>query len=212
MNTRTIIFDLDGTLTDPKVGITRCIQYALENMQLAVPDTTDLLWCIGPPLQESFAQLAGSDRVDEAIKLYRRRFSTIGLFENTPYSGIHDALDAISHVSHQLMVASSKPKVFVDKILERFGLTQYFTHVYGAELDGTRSDKTALLQFALSASQITAKNAIMIGDRKHDIIGAKNNGLASIGVLYGYGSSDELLHAGAQELAESPAHLVQLLS
>jgi phosphoglycolate phosphatase len=209
--TRTHFFDLDGTLTDPKLGITGCIQYAMEKLGFEVPEADALTWCIGPPLLENFTILVGADRAADAVVLYRERFSTIGLYENTPYPGIHAALSEFRAAGIRLCVASSKPHVYVRPILERFELIDFFGDVFGAELDGTRSDKSALLQFALSQTGVDAENATMVGDRKHDIIGALANGIDTVGVLYGYGSVEELTNAGATRFAKSPSELTSVL-
>jgi phosphoglycolate phosphatase len=208
---RTIFFDLDGTLTDPMVGITGSIQFALERLGVDVPEANDLLWCIGPPLLENFQTLVGHDRAPAAVTHYRERFSSVGLYENTPYSGIHDALSAIQNAGVRLCVASSKPQIYVRQILEHFDLIDYFSDVFGSELNGTRTNKSELLRYALTETRIDADDATMVGDRKHDIIGALDNGVSAIGVLYGYGSSEELRQAGANRFANAPSELVSLL-
>lgn len=209
--TRTVFFDLDGTLTDPKRGITGSIQYALGKLDVDVPDAEELTWCIGPPLLESFGILVSNERAPAAVDLYRERFSTVGLYENTPYPGIHDALRTLRNAKLRLCVASSKPLIYVARILEHFDLIDYFSKVFGSELDGTRSDKSDLLRYALSETGVDAKDALMVGDRKHDIIGALENGIAAVGVLYGYGSIEELTRAGATRFARSPKELASLL-
>jgi phosphoglycolate phosphatase len=208
---QTVFFDLDGTLTDPFVGITGSIRYALEKLDLDVPEANELAWCIGPPLLENFRTLVGHDQAPAAVAHYRDRFSRVGLYENTPYPGIHDLLSTLRGANIELCVASSKPLVFVRKILEHFELIEYFGAVFGSELDGTRNDKSELLHFALSQTGVAAKEATMIGDRKHDIVGALDNGISAIGVLYGYGSVDELTSAGAHRLANTPNELAALL-
>jgi phosphoglycolate phosphatase len=209
--TQTVFFDLDGTLTDPMVGITSSIQFALEQLGAEVPEANELLWCIGPPLLENFQTLVGHDRAAAAVVHYRERFSREGLYENTPYSGIHDALSALQSGGVRLCVASSKPHVYVRQILEHFELIQYFSDVFGSELDGTRTDKSDLIRHALSETRVDASDATMVGDRKHDIVGALDNGVATVGVLYGYGSVEELTRAGANRFANAPSELVALL-
>lgn len=206
-----IFFDLDGTLTDPKPGITRCIQYALEKLSAEVPVADDLTWCIGPPLITSFRTLVGEQKAQIGVDYYRERFADIGLYENSVYAGVHDMLNSLSARQKTLFVASSKPLVFVEKILKHFDLDNYFSGVFGSELDGTRSDKSELLKYALTQTNSTAANTTMIGDRKHDVIGAVNNGIRPIGVLYGYGSAEELTDAGALNLAPLPTDLDALL-
>lgn len=208
---QTIFFDLDGTLTDPKPGITRSIQYALERLSLPVPDEEDLTWCIGPPLHASLKRLTGRDELaDRALLLYRERFSEVGLFENEAYAGIMDTLTAIAAMSDRMFIATSKPAVYANRIVAHFGLKPYFERVFGSELDGTNVDKRDLLRYALGEAQVDPANAIMIGDRSHDVVGARTNGMTAIGVLYGYGSEAELRDAGAHHICaahpELPVH------
>ena len=201
-----VYFDLDGTLTDPKPGITRSIQYALGRLDHhAIPTEDELTWCIGPPLRASFVRLLGAeDHADRAVSLYRERFSDIGLFENAVYDGINEVLTALSQSGQRLFVATSKPHVFATRIVEHFGLRHHFEHVFGSELDGTRVDKSDLLQYALDIAAVDPARTLMIGDRSHDMIGAGNNGMTGIGVLYGYGSRDELIGAGALQVCAKP--------
>lgn len=209
-----VIFDLDGTLTDPKPGITRCIAYALEKMGCAVPELDSLTWCIGPPLPDSFPKLLGRDDADDvakAVALYRERFADVGLYENEVYAGIPEALAGLASHGCSLYVATSKPLVYASRILDHFGLTRFFSGVYGSELDGTRSNKADLLRFVVEQENLSPVQATMIGDRRHDILGAKANGLHSIGVLYGYGTQEELSEAGADALCETPDGLVKSL-
>lgn len=201
---KTVFCDLDGTLTDPKIGITGCIQYALERLGAPVPETDQLLWCIGPPLRASFATLLDEARADAAVALYRERFGDIGLYENTLYEGIPDALQALRDSGVRLFVATSKPHVYAERIVEHFGIREHFERIFGSELDGTRVDKTELLAYALTETGTAPADAAMIGDREHDMIGAVNNGLFGVGVLYGYGTQAELQSAGAQRLADIP--------
>ncbi len=198
---QTIYFDLDGTLTDPKPGITGSIQYALEKLGQPVPSQDELTWCIGPPLLASLKKLTGTDALaDQALLLYRERFSNVGLFENTPYQGIHDTLATVAATGARMFVATSKPAVYAERIVAHFGLRDYFERVFGSELDGTRVDKRDLLRYALEEAKVDPRNAIMIGDRSHDVVGARTNGMTAIGVLYGYGSEAELRDAGAHHI------------
>lgn len=209
----TIFFDLDGTLTDPKPGITRSIRYALQKLDHPVIPTEDeLTWCIGPPLRSSFVKLLGEDSADRAVSLYRERFSDIGLYENRVYDGIGEILTTLGQSGHRLFVATSKAHVFADRIIDHFGLRPYFGRVFGAELDGTRVDKSHLLQYALQETATDPADALMIGDRSHDMIGAGNNGIRGIGVLYGYGSRDELIGAGARHVCATPAEIPGCIS
>ena len=209
-----IFFDLDGTLTDPKPGITRSIQYALQKLEHpAIPTEDELTWCIGPPLRASFAKILGREEfADRAVSLYRERFSDIGLYENGVYDGISEVLTTLSRSGQRLFVATSKPHVFAERIVEHFGLRHHFEHVFGAELDGTRVEKSDLLEYALKQAAVDPAKTLMIGDRSHDMVGAKNNGMKGIGVLYGYGSRDELLEAGAHHVCATPAAILDCIS
>jgi phosphoglycolate phosphatase len=210
----TIFFDLDGTLTDPKPGITRSIQYALQKLDRpAIPTEDELTWCIGPPLRASFVKLLGDDReADRAVALYRERFSDIGLYENELYDGIGEVLTTLGNAGHRLFVATSKPHVFADRIIDHFGLRPHFTRVFGSELDGTRVDKGDLLGYALKEAAADPSKTLMIGDRSHDMVGAGHNGIKGIGVLYGYGSRDELIGAGALHVCATPAEILGCIS
>jgi phosphoglycolate phosphatase len=205
-----IYFDLDGTLTDPKPGFTRSIQYALQRLDHATMPTVDeLTWCIGPPLRTSFVRLLGAETsADLAVSYYRERFSDIGLYENGVYDGIGEVLTSLCASGHRLFVATSKPHVFAERIIDHFGLRDHFERVFGSELDGTRVDKSHLLEYALKQASVDPAKTLMIGDRSHDMVGAKNNGMKSIGVLYGYGSRDELLEAGAHHVCATPGAIL----
>lgn len=203
-----VFFDLDGTLTDPHTGIRRCIEHALVRLGVDLGDD-DFRWCIGPPLLESFATLVGPSRAAEALALYRERFSTLGWKENSPYAGIDVALSRLAEAGLTLFVATSKPHVYADRILQHFELSRFFRRTYGAELDGTRADKTTLLGYALHRQSLDT--AIMIGDRKHDLIGARANGMRAVAVSYGYGSIQELRAAGAETILDSPQAIADFL-
>jgi phosphoglycolate phosphatase len=207
-----IFFDLDGTLTDPKLGITRSIQYALRKLDLPVPSQDELTWCIGPPLRDSFVTMLGEDRADLAVSLYRERFGDVGLYENSVYPDIEHTLATLKQSHGRLFVATSKAHVFADRIIDHFRLREYFEHVFGAELDGTRANKSDLLAYALKNTGVNPQQALMIGDRSHDIVGAKRNGLAAIGVLYGYGSRQELIDAGASHICATPRAVLDHIS
>ena len=203
-----IFFDLDGTLTDPKVGITRCIQHALEALAVTPPDADDLTWCIGPPLLESFKSMLGDNAsATAALQHYRERFSEVGMYENRLYDGIPEALRLLSGRGISLFVATSKPQVYAERIVEHFGLDTWFEGVFGPTLQGDRARKTELLRWALQQTGCRAGTAVMVGDRGHDMAGATDNGMRAAGVLYGYGSREELLAAGAQVLVASPDEL-----
>src|ERR1700754_3785787 len=201
-----IFFDLDGTLTDPKPGITGSIQYALQKLGVAVPTQDELTWCIWPPLRASFATILGAEtHADLAVTYYRERFGDIGLYENSVYPDIEHTLAALKQSHGRLFVATSKPRVFAERIIDHFGLAGYFERVFGSELDGTRVHKADLLAYALEEAAVTPRRALMIGERSHDIIGAKRNDMGgAIGVLYGYGSERELTEDGASHICATP--------
>ncbi|MEA5486775.1 MULTISPECIES: HAD family hydrolase [Pseudanabaena] len=210
----TVLFDLDGTLTDPKIGITTCILYALNQLGYELPETDQLLWCIGPPLTVSFTKLLQTtDKVliDRAITLYRDRFATVGLFENALYPQIPETLNSIRTAGYQTYIATSKPHVFAKRIIEHFDLNSLFDGIYGSELDGTRSDKAELIRHILLTENLIPAKTVMIGDRSHDAIGAKKNQLLAIGVTYGYGTEEELKLHGVDLIANSPQEITQYL-
>ena len=193
MAQRTALFDLDGTLTDPQAGITRCIAHALAGLDAPVPDQTALRDWIGAPLHRTFHEYLGSrSRADEALRLYRDRFSTIGLFENEIFAGMTDALAAVRDRCDRLFVVTSKPRPFAERIIEHFALTTFFDDVYGSELDGRFAEKPDLLAHVLQRETIDAADATMIGDRRYDIVAAAAHGVRSIGVLWGFGDRSEL--------------------
>lgn len=203
MSFEQLFFDLDGTLVDPAEGITRCIRHALDRLDHPSPDDDVLHGWIGPPLRQSFAGLLGESRADEGVRLYRERYTEVGIREFTVYPGVPDTLAALSERGLSLAVATSKPSIYARQVLSFAALDDCFDAVYGAELDGRHSDKTALLRFARLSSG--GRAAAMIGDRRFDIEGAQGNGLAAIGVLWGYGSRKEL--AGADALVATPADI-----
>jgi phosphoglycolate phosphatase len=210
-----ILFDLDGTLIDPREGITRSIQYALEKLGRPAPESDRLLWCIGPPLKESFQILlddTSSEPAEEALKHYRERYNRTGKFENKVYDGVPETLEALQLAGARLYIATSKPKVFADQIADHFKLRAYFESVYGSELTGERSDKAELIDHILSIERLDRQSTCMIGDRKHDIVGARQNDLNCIGVTYGYGSREELVKAGASRIIDNPKQLPALLN
>ncbi len=212
---RYALFDLDGTLTDPEEGITRSVAHALAHFGIEVSDLRSLRKFIGPPLKDSFMEFYGFSEADAltAIDKYRERFSTVGIFENRLYPGMESVLSRLCGDGLTLAVASSKPEIYVKQIVEHFGLSRFFAAVCGSELDGRRTDKAEVISYALAAlSSPPAADCIMVGDRKHDIVGAKKNSLRSVGVLYGFGSRDELLHAGADRLAESVSDVYDAVS
>jgi len=209
-----ILFDLDGTLTDPREGITRSVAYALESFGINVPDLDELCKFIGPPLRESFERYYGLSASDSltAVEKYRERFSNRGLYENAVYGGMKELLEKLKSQGRTLIVATSKPRPFAVQILEHLGLSQYFDFVSGSEFDGTRVHKADVIAYALDNCSISDKSsAVMVGDRCFDVTGAKSNGLLCIGVLYGYGGREELEAAGSDYIVGSVSELETLL-
>jgi phosphoglycolate phosphatase len=209
-----LLFDLDGTLTDPREGITRSIAYALERMGREPPPLDHLTFAIGPPLRRSLAQLLGDEtpaNVERALALYRERFADVGLFENAVYDGIDETLAALGKSGAKLFVATSKPLVYAERIVRHFGLDMHFVAVHGCELDGTREDKRDLLAHLLPHHGLAAAAAVMIGDRGADMSAARHHGVRALGALWGYGSREELEGAGAQVLCASPRDLPAFL-
>lgn len=206
-------FDLDGTLTDPALGITNSIIYALEKMGRDVPERESLYSFIGPPLVQSFQSLGMTkDEAEYALKLYREYFGVTGLFENKVYDGIPHALDTLKKSGVRIILATSKPELYAKQILEHFELDSYFTGICGASMDEKRVKKGDVIRYAMDENNVTSSSGcIMIGDRLHDIEGAKENGLAAVGVLWGYGSRTELENAGADFIADDIDTLVQLI-
>ncbi len=215
MRYQTILFDLDGTLTDPGIGITNSVQYALGKFGINVGDRSDLYCFIGGPLKESFERFYGfsPDDAEKAVAYYREYYAPRGIFENKVYEGIGELLQNLRDDGRTLLVATLKPTVFAVKVLEHFGLNTYFGLVSGPELDGTRGTKRAVIEQALSHyPESDRAAAVMVGDRSHDMLAAGEIGIDSVGVLYGYGSRDELIGAGAGRIAETVAQLSEILS
>ena len=208
-----ILFDLDGTLTDPALGITNSIMHALSKMGREIPPRESLYCFIGPPLIPAFMNFLGmnEDEAKDALKYYREYFADRGLFENSPYDGIGEVLEALGSRGYRLAVATSKPEVFAARIAEKFGLAKYFDVICGATLDETRTKKADVIEYAIGQLGASPDECIMIGDRHHDINGARAFGMKSIGVLWGYGSRDELTEAGSDAIAESVADVIELV-
>lgn len=194
MNFSHILFDLDGTLTDPKIGITKSVQYALAKFGIIEDNLDRLEPFIGPPLTHSFKEFYNFSEEDawQAVQYYREYFADKGIFENQLYPGIPELLTMLTQQQAVLIVATSKPLVFAEKILKHFELEHFFHAVVGSNLDGTLSDKSEIIRYIIEQENLNTADTVMIGDRKHDIIGAHNNGISSIGVLYGYGSEAEM--------------------
>lgn len=209
-----ILFDLDGTVTDPMIGITKSVRYALNKFGIEVEDLNTLCKFIGPPLKDSFMNFYNFSEGDalKAITYYREYFSTNGLYENTVYENFEDMLIALKNDGKSLIIATSKPTVFAEKILEHFNLKKYFDFISGSNLDNTRTKKSDVISYALEQQMINnMSEIIMIGDREHDIIGAKALNIESIGVLHGYGSYEELSSSGADYIVKDVSELKSLL-
>ncbi|WP_372874969.1 HAD family hydrolase [Pseudomonas sp.] len=207
MHYQNILFDLDGTLTDPRVGITRSVQHALAQLGIDEPDLQALEHFIGPPLLQCFMHTYGFDeaRAWRAVGHYRERFAEVGLYENQLFAGVNELLQLLGEQGRTLYIATSKPRVFAVEIARHFDFARHFRLIYGSELDGTRTDKVELLAYLLEREGLSANSTLMIGDRKHDLIGARRNGLDAAAVGYGFGSRAELQ-------AEAPTYHFQTLA
>ncbi len=209
-----ILFDLDGTLTDPFEGITNSVVHALSRYNVKVDDKNELRSFIGPPLVESFMKYFSftEDEAKKAVEYYREHFGVKGLFENEVYDGIPQLLKALKDSGKTVIMATSKPEIYARRIAEHFDIAKYFDYMAGSELNGQRIAKTEVIEYALASLGITDREkCIMIGDRLHDIIGAKKSNMRSIGVLWGYGSREELSEAGADYICETASDLVEIL-
>ncbi|MBQ7360088.1 MAG: HAD hydrolase-like protein [Lachnospiraceae bacterium] len=212
-----ILFDLDGTLTDPKVGITTCVQHALKGMGIEEPDLDKLEPFIGPPLKDSFMQFYGldSEQAEQAIKLYRERFSTVGLYENEVYPGIPQMLQALKAKGKRLAISSSKPTVYVEQILKHFEIHKYFDIIVGSELDGRRTDKSEVVEEALrqllGGEKKPHQDVVIVGDRKFDVEGGQAHDITTVAVSYGYGPMEELKEAKPEFIVRSVPELQKLL-
>ena len=210
---KTILFDLDGTLTDPGLGITNSVAYALKKYGIEVENRQSLYSFIGPPLNDSFKKYYGfsDEKAMEAIWCYREYFAEKGLYENEVYEGVEQLLGKIKESGRKIVLATSKPEQFAERILEHFDLRKYFDVVAGASMDEKRNKKGDVIKYAMEKGGFTSDGAVMIGDREHDVFGAKENGIDTIGVLYGYGSRDELEKAGAMHIAQTVEDIFALL-
>lgn len=209
-----ILFDLDGTLTDPEIGITNSVMYALEKFGIKVANRKELLCFIGPPLVDSFMEYYGLSHEDaiKAVAYYREFFPVTGIYQNDVYDGIEEVLDTLKNQGKKLILATSKPEKYANIILEHFGLAKYFDCVVGATFDGTLNYKADVIAVALKRGGVDdISKAVMIGDRHHDIDGGKANSLATIGVLYGFGSREEFRECGADFVAETPADILKII-
>ena len=206
MNVTNILFDLDGTLTDPKEGITRSIQFSLDKLGATSPLADELTWCIGPPLRDSFARLLETkddELLDRALIHYRSRYSVTGMFENILYDEVCSSLGKIRGAGFRIFLATSKPRVFATRILEHFELTRYFHGIHGSELDGRLTDKGELIAYILETENLNPATTLIVGDRKFDILGGKKNGIKTAAVTYGYGSREEIAVSSPDKVFES---------
>lgn len=203
-----ILFDLDGTLTDPYEGISRCIAFAMERIGRPLSPETDFRRYIGPPLQRSFEALCApeDDLVHAAVAAFRERYSTAGLYENCVYPGIEEMLTAAYEIA-PLFVCTSKPTAFASRVVEHFGLRSSFVGIYGSEFDGVRSDKGDLIAWLLEREGLVGRRLTMVGDREHDMRAARQHGIVPLGVLWGYGSAGELERAGAAAMLHAPSEI-----
>lgn len=209
-----ILFDLDGTLTDPGEGITNSVAYALDKYGIKVDDKSTLNTFIGPPLHESFQKYFGFSILQsfDAVTKYREYYRDRGIFENRVYDGVPEMLCELKKNKKTVIMATSKPTVFAERIAEHYGFRQYFDVIVGSELDGKRVDKAEVIEEALRQAEKPEKSkCIMVGDRLHDMVGAEKNGICAVGVLYGYGSYEELTEAGADRIVESVSELSEYL-
>ena len=208
---KSILFDLDGTLTDSGEGIMKCAVYALSKYGIDAPSEADLRTFVGPPLTESFARFGvPQDQLTKAVEYYRERYIPIGRFENTPYPGIRELLEKLKADGHKLYVATSKPELMAIDILKQFDLAQYFDQICGATTDLSRNSKEAVIAYLLEKCG-TQENAIMVGDTAYDVIGAKEHGIPTIGVDWGYGLNEDMEKAGAIAIAYTAEQLYELL-
>ncbi len=211
---RHLFLDLDGTLTDPAPGIGACFVHAARALGHASITDADVRRFIGPPLREAFQEILATHdaaRIEEAVAIYRERFAAVGLFENSVYPGVPSALAQLREAGYQLCVVTSKPAPYANRIIDHFALRELLPRVYGAELSGERSTKAELVAHALEVERLAPADACMIGDREHDVLGARANGTYAIGVTWGYGSRVELEAAGADRVVDTLEELVSAL-
>ena len=211
MEKKSVLFDLDGTLTDSGEGIINCAILALEHFGLPIPSREKMRVFVGPPLVDSFiAHGVPADRAAEAVEVYRSRYIPIGIFENTPYPGIRELLETLQRRGHKIYVATSKPEEMAKQILEHFDLAKYFTMICGASMDTSRNTKEAVIAYLLETTGEQG-NMVMVGDTKFDVLGAKHHGIPAIGVSWGYGTVDDMESSGAAAIAHSTHELLKLL-
>ena len=209
---RYIFFDLDGTLTDSGEGIINCAILALEHFSLPIPDRETLRVFVGPPLHETFIKFGvPAEKADEAVAVYRSRYVPIGMFENAPYEGIRELLKTLKEQGHKLYVATSKPEWMAEEILKKFELDSYFDRICGATMDTSRTEKSQVIAYLLEETG-DAENAIMVGDTKFDVLGAATHNIPTIGVSWGYGTTEDMRDAGAAAIANTMQELLDYLT
>ena len=209
---KTILFDLDGTLTDSGEGIINCAILALEHFGLPIPDRKTLRVFVGPPLHETFIKFGvPADKADEAVAVYRSRYIPIGMFENVPYPGIRELLETLKNLGHKLYVATSKPEWMAEEILKKFELDGYFDRICGATMDTSRTEKSQVIAYLLDQTG-DAKNAVMVGDTKFDVLGAAAHNIPTVGVSWGYGTVEDMRQAGAAAIADTMDELLHYLT
>lgn len=209
-----LFFDLDGTLTDSRIGITESVRHALITAGYDAPSREELEWVVGPSLRESFLKLTKSNNpqvAERLLALYRERFEPIGMFENLVYNGIPHALAQLKSMGLKLFIATSKPRVYAEKIVTHFHLDSFFESIAGAELDGSIDSKADVIRSLLTKYPHDTTTCLMIGDREHDVLGARKNGIDTLGVSYGFGTTEELIQAGAKSIVESPQAIVSFI-
>lgn len=213
---KVILFDLDGTLTESGEGITKSVQYALEKLGQTEPDLKKLEVFVGPPLLQQFMKYAGLDEETavKAVEYYRERYTDIGIFENEVYPGVEDMLDKLRGKGYILAVASSKPERFVKKVLDHFDLTKYFHEIVGSEMNGGRTSKADVIEEALDRLHMAdyRDQVVMVGDKEHDVFGARKAGLKCLAVSYGYGSEEELKNANPLKIVDSAQEVLDFFS
>lgn len=210
----TIFFDLDGTLTDSEEGITKSVQYGLKKMGVTdCDDLSALRHFIGPPLSESFKEFFEGEDIKRAIAFYRERYSTIGWKENRLYDGIKDMLKKIKESGRKIYMATSKPEIFAKDIAELFEISEYFDGICGATTDGVRNTKEDVVKYAIEVcGETNPDNILMVGDRHHDVDGAGEFGIKTLGVTYGFGTREELLGCGAIAVVDTPDEVVKFIT
>lgn len=210
---KNVFFDLDGTITDSGEGILNSVEYALKKLGITNYERSELYGFIGPPLMVSFGEFFGlsEEKCKEGVRLYREYYSKKGIYENRLYDGIIPLLEKLKSAGINIVLATSKPHEFAEEILRYFGIARYFDHIAAAEMNGKRNEKSEIIAYALEISSAEKSKTVMVGDRRFDVLGAKAAGIASIGVLYGFGTEDELIKAGADYTAKTPESVLEIV-